>query len=68
MQITEYDHHLAEIVTNPPYSHFDMVTMLAQGSFVIEGKQSNVSDAEYYAQRHSEKAEVWEALRAFTNY
>ena len=60
--LNDYDHTLTDLVENPPYGHRDMIHMLSEGRFVIEGRVSNMSDARYYADKQSGKKEVWDAL------
>ena len=62
----QYDWHLSDIIDKAPYTHADMVYMLSQGQFIIEGKISDFSDAEYYClnQKYSDSNEAWAALRA----
>ena len=60
--LKDFNHALVDLVQRPPHSHYDMVIELARGAFVIEGKQSNVQDAIYYADEHSVSKEVWKAL------
>lgn len=58
-----YDWHHMELIQNPPYSHYDMVKMLAEGAFIVEGKKSDWDTAHHYAQEHNDVPEVWEALK-----
>ena len=57
-----YDWAQVDLFNNPPYRHYDMVVLLAEGRFVIEGKQSDIHDAEHYADHHPEEPSVWQAL------
>lgn len=65
--IEDFDYTLSELVENPPYNHPDMVRMLAEGRFIVEGKPSTFSQAHYFASEHSNYPQVWEALSEFTN-
>jgi len=60
--LDNYDHTLTDLVENPPYGHRDMIHMLSEGRFVIEGRVSNLSDAKYYADKQSGSKEMWDAL------
>ncbi len=57
-----FDWHMEELFNNPPYSHCDMVRALVEGRFIIEGQQSNFSDAELFCQQYSKRKDVWNAL------
>lgn len=59
-----FDWHHQDLFNNPPYSHTDMVYMLANGQFMIEGKRSDFSDAESYCLTHDTSVEAWTALKA----
>ena len=58
-----YDWHMMELVQRPPYSHYDMIKMLADGAFMIEGKNSDFESAHHYATEHHDVPDVWEALK-----
>jgi len=60
--LDNYNHTLTDLIENPPYGHRDMIHMLSEGRFVIEGKVSNLSDAKYYADKHPSSKAVWDAL------
>lgn len=62
-----FDWHHEDIINNPPYDHFDMVVALADGNFIIEGKVSNIEDAQFYADYHNGEPDVWKALEAIDN-
>lgn len=57
-----YDWHHMDIINRPPYSHYDMVVALADGVFMIEGKKSDLKDAQLYADYHNGEPAVWQAL------
>jgi len=58
-----FDWHLSDIVNKAPYSPYDMVLMLSEGKFIIEGKVSTHEDAQYYCDEVDDK-EAWDALKA----
>ena len=60
--LDNYDHALIDLVENPPYGHRDMIHMLAEGRFVIEGRVSNWNDAQHFADKHASSKAVWDAL------
>jgi hypothetical protein len=66
MTIEDYDFALCDLVEQPPLDHYDMVIALAEGRFIVEGKPSIFSEAEYYAQEHSDEEDVWKALAVLT--
>jgi len=59
-----YDWHHSELNDRPPYGHIDMVYMLAEGRFLIEGKRSDFTDAEMFCQAHPYSTDAWAALNA----
>lgn len=58
-----FEWHHEDLFENPPYSHKDMVYLLAGGHFNIEGSASDESDAELFCYKHSDRADVWQAMR-----
>lgn len=58
---------MVDIIENPPYDDYWMVVALSRGEFQIEGEMSTMSDAVYYAEKHSKISEVWEALKDLEN-
>ena len=62
LNLEEYNYHLDDLITNPPYSHTDMVIMLAEGLFVIEGKPSTYNQATFYAEEVN-TVECWKAIK-----
>lgn len=63
-QPEQFNWHHEELFSNPPYMDIDMVYMLTQGRFIIEGKPSDFSDAEMYCHHHAHSTEAWAALKA----
>lgn len=57
-----FDWHHEDIINSPVYEHYDMVVALAQGQFIIEGKESDIHDALMYAEFHHGEPDVWKAL------
>lgn len=51
-----------ELINQPPYSHYDMVRMLADGRFLINGHESNIEDAYVYADYHDREPDVTRAI------
>ena len=66
-----FDWHHEELFNNPPYSLEDMVHALADGMFIIEGKQSGMEDVEHFinhrALARTDTPAMWDAVEQLTD-
>lgn len=66
---SHFDWHMDELVAKPPYTQKNMIAALAEGRFIIEGKQSGIEDAELYAdilaETKEDRPELWDALEEY---